>query len=83
MSSSHIPSDNRLYNSVDYWDKRYESCGQSESQSYDWLVGYSDVKHIIEKCVPKTGSVLMLGKTTDTESMTSYCCCFWLCSDPK
>ena len=62
MSSSLIPRDNGLYNSVDYWNKRYESCGQNESQSYDWLVDYSNVKHIIEKNVPKTASILMLGK---------------------
>ena len=62
MSSSLIPRDNGLYNSVEYWDNRYQNCGQSESQSYDWLVDYSNVKPIIEKNVPKSASILMLGK---------------------
>ncbi|XP_054165090.1 EEF1A lysine methyltransferase 4-like [Oppia nitens] len=64
MSSSLIPNDNHMYNSVDYWDKRYESVGQradSDNESYDWLVDYSNIKHIINQLIPKTASLLMLG----------------------
>ncbi|CAG2110094.1 unnamed protein product [Medioppia subpectinata] len=64
MSSSLIPKDNHSYNSVDYWDKRYSSVGQGcdgETREYDWLVGWTDIRHIVEKCVPKSAQILMLG----------------------
>ncbi|XP_054622715.1 EEF1A lysine methyltransferase 4 [Dunckerocampus dactyliophorus] len=53
---AHLPEDNLRYKDVDYWDERYkvEKC-------YEWLGGFSKFQHVLEKCIKKDDSILVLG----------------------
>jgi flavorubredoxin len=61
MSSTEIPKDNSSYDDINYWNQRYES-----EDTYDWLLDYSSISHIIKNHVSKDHSILMLGKIYTT-----------------
>ncbi|XP_061776170.1 EEF1A lysine methyltransferase 4 isoform X2 [Nerophis ophidion] len=64
---NHIPEDNRQYKSVDYWDERYKV-----EESYDWLGGFSKIRHILEKYIKKDDSILVLGCGNSSVSADMY-----------
>jgi len=51
------PKDNKEYKTKEYWDQRY----QKDKGLYDWFKGYGEIKHLINKYVPKDKSVLNVG----------------------
>ncbi|XP_071479197.1 EEF1A lysine methyltransferase 4-like [Diadema antillarum] len=44
------------FTTVDYWDSRFQ-----DEETYDWLVKYSQIRHLIAKYVSKGDRILMLG----------------------
>ncbi|XP_069562357.1 EEF1A lysine methyltransferase 4 [Brachyistius frenatus] len=63
----YLPDNNSRYKDVAYWDERYKT-----EQCYDWLGSFSRVQHLLEKCVQKEDSILILGCGNSSMSGDMY-----------
>lgn len=52
-----LPNKNDNYGSKNYWINRFE-----KEKSYDWLVNYDKVKHLLTNYVKKDDFILIVGK---------------------
>ncbi|KAM6919139.1 EEF1A lysine methyltransferase 4 [Xenentodon cancila] len=63
----HLPDNNSRYKDVVYWDERYTT-----EQCYDWLGGFSQFQHLLEKVIRKEDSILILGCGNSSMSGDMY-----------
>ena len=56
MENSFLPLKNLDYGEVEYWQERYRG-----EKSYEWFVGYDQLKRLTHKYVNKSHSILNLG----------------------
>ena len=52
-----IPRNNEDYRTLEYWDKRYE-----EEESYEWFMGYGAFRHLMNRDIKTSDTILTLGR---------------------
>lgn len=52
-----IPEENSDYHSINYWNNRF-----AQEENYEWCGGYSSFQTLFNQYVPKTDSILIVGK---------------------
>lgn len=53
-----IPVENSDYHSIDYWNQRF-----AQEENYEWCGGYSNFQTLFNQYVPRTDSILIVGKS--------------------